>query len=396
MSPASRTPTAVHAHAQFTRWLAGAGLAAVLCTALATALPSAIADATARPPAAPTQSSNVSQSAPVRAVRTIDITVSNLDRSVDFYQSVLDFKEVGRSESAGEDIEHLTGVFGCRILTALMTLGTEQIQLRQFLAPEGRPIPPDSRSNDHWFQHIAIVVSDLDRAYAHLRGHHVRHASSGPQTLPKTIPGAAGIGAFYFKDPDGHALEIIHFPDGKGDPRWQAPTDRLFLGIDHTAITVASTEASLRFYRDTLAMHIAGESENFGVEQEHLNNVFGARLRITALRAGEGPGIELLEYLAPSDGRPYPTDTRSNDLWNWQTQLESTDVNALAARLRDAGATWVSSGIVESAPGGPAITVRDPDGHAVVVCRAGSQHVPPASGESADDHRHHKSEGDSR
>ena len=45
-------------------------------------------------------------------------------------------------------------------------------------------------------------------------------------------------------------------------------------------------------------MTIAGTSENYGVEQEHLNNVFGARLRITALRAARGPGVELLEYLA--------------------------------------------------------------------------------------------------
>ena len=30
--------------------------------------------------------------------------------------------------------------------------------------------------------------------------------------------------------------------------------------------------------------------------------MFGARLRITALRAHAGPGIEFLEYLAPRDG----------------------------------------------------------------------------------------------
>jgi hypothetical protein len=42
-------------------------------------------------------------------------------------------------------------------------------------------------------------------------------------------------------------------------------------------------------------MHIAGKSENYGTEQEHLNNVFGAHLRITALRGTGGPGIELLE-----------------------------------------------------------------------------------------------------
>jgi hypothetical protein len=37
--------------------------------------------------------------------------------------------------------------------------------LHEYLAPKGRPIPADSRSNDVWFQHIAIIVSDMDKAY---------------------------------------------------------------------------------------------------------------------------------------------------------------------------------------------------------------------------------------
>jgi hypothetical protein len=42
---------------------------------------------------------------------------------------------------------------------------------------------------------------------------------------------------------------------------------------------------------------VAGESENWGPEQERRNNVIAARLRITTLRAASGPGVELLEYL---------------------------------------------------------------------------------------------------
>ena len=91
-------------------------------------------------------------------------------------------------------------------------------------------------------------------------------------------------------------------------------TGGLFLGIDHTAIVVEDTDRAIRFYRDLLGMKVTGRSENYGREQERLNNVFGARLRITSLHAGEGLGIELLEYLSPSTGKPYPNDTRANDL----------------------------------------------------------------------------------
>ncbi|GMV27535.1 MAG: hypothetical protein AMXMBFR58_35660 [Phycisphaerae bacterium] len=356
--------------------IAGGVLAIVGVTSLvAVALPATPPQATASHRSAESwqKQPGSARAKPIQAVDSVTITVADLDRSIAFFQDVLEFSLDSRSEAAGEAMEHLTGVFGCRILTARLSLGTEHVELRQFLAPEGQPMPVDSRSNDRWFQHIAIVVSDMDRAYAHLREHKVRHASSGPQTLPQSIPAAAGISAFYFKDPDGHVLEIIHFPPGKGDPRWQASTDRLFLGIDHTAIVVKDTDASLSFYHGVLGMRIAGASENFGTEQEHLNNVFGARLRITGLRAESGPGIELLEYLAPAGGRDYPTGTQSNDLWCWQTNIIGPHVHELSASLREHGTAWISPGVVSLGADDSAIAVQDRDGHAIrVMERAGS------------------------
>jgi len=226
--------------------------------------------------------------AQVRSVYAVGMTVSDLDRSVEFYTAVLSFEKVSEVETWGTEVERLQGVFGLRIRRALMRLGDEHVELTEYLAPKGRPVPVDMRSQDRWFQHVAIIVSDMDEAYAWLRKNKVTHASTGPQLLPKSIPNAAGISAFYFRDPDGHHLEVLHFPADKGDAKWHRPTgkpEKLFLGIDHTAIVVSDTEASLAFYRDTLGMRVAGESLNFGTEQEHLNNVFGARVRITALRA---------------------------------------------------------------------------------------------------------------
>lgn len=305
----------------------------------------------------------------VTAVESVGVTVSDMDRSVDFFTRVLTFEKVSDAEAAGEEYEHLQGVFGLRMRVVRLKLGDEILELTQYLAPEGRPVPLDSRSNDRWFQHVAIIVSDMDKAYAWLRQNKVRHASSGPQTLPEWNKNAGGISAFYFKDPDGHALEILHFPPGKGNPRWQQPAGKLFLGIDHTAIVIRDTEASLKFYRDTLGMKVAGESENYGTEQEHLNNVFGARLRITALRAPAGPGIEFLEYLAPRDGRPYPEDAKSNDLIHWQTRLAVADAESAWKTLLSADANMISSGAIGipgSTPGfSKALLARDPDGHAV-------------------------------
>jgi catechol 2,3-dioxygenase-like lactoylglutathione lyase family enzyme len=308
-------------------------------------------------------------------VDSVGITVGDLDRSVRFYGDVLGFTRVAEWEEQGADYEHVYGVFGARVRVTRLALGAESIELRQFLAPQGRPIPADSRSNDRWFQHVAIIVSDMDRAYATLRAHGVAYASTGPQTLPAWNEDAGGIAAFYFRDPDGHNLEVLHFPPGKGDARWQA-TDRLFLGIDHTAIVVASTEYSLHYYRDVLGMRIAGTAENYGPEQERLNNVFGVRLRITALRAERGIGVELLDYLAPRTGRAMPSDTLASDLWHWQVAFARDDLDAVEAIVvRDSGkpgaASLVSPGVVAVVAAGRAasraLTLRDPDGHADVL-----------------------------
>ena len=304
-------------------------------------------------------------------VDAIGITVSDMDRAVDFYSKVLRFERVSDTEIAGENYEHLEGVFGLRMRVVRMRLGDEFIELTEYLAPKGRPIPIDSRSNDRWFQHIAIIVSDMDKAYAWLRQNKVEYASSGPQRLPDWNKNAAGISAFYFKDPDGHPVEVLQFPPDKGLEKWHRRTDQLFLGIDHTAIVVWDTDASVKFYRDLLGMQVVGESENYGTEQEHLNNVFGAHLRITALRAAHGPGIELLEYMAPRDGRPFPADEHANDIVHRQTIVLTRSADNTAHQLQTARVKFVSSGVVANQTGQlgfkKAFIVRDPDGHAVEI-----------------------------
>ena len=307
----------------------------------------------------------------VTSVDSIGITVNDLDRAVGFYTTVLGFEHVTESEVTGEKYERLYGVFGLRLRTATLRLGNERIELMEFIAPRGRPIPADSKSNDGWFQHVAIIVSDMETAYRRLREHKVQHASSGPQLLPTWNSNAGGIEAFYFRDPDDNHLEVLHFPPGKGDPKWQRK-GALFLGIDHTAVVVADTDASLRFYRDALGLSVAGASENYGVEQEHLNNVFGARLRITALRAAHGPGVELLEYLAPRTGRPMPADTQSNDDWHWQVNVTAA-VDAGDQAIRRGHYRYVSPGPVALGDA-TGLLVRDVDGHAVMLLARSKQH----------------------
>jgi catechol 2,3-dioxygenase-like lactoylglutathione lyase family enzyme len=317
---------------------------------------------------------------PINSVKSIGMTVADLDRSIDFYTTILPFTKIAVGEASpaenrqisGEGVtaesslpaDRLSDSIDRHQRVVLLQLGNETIELTEFPTSQGRPIPPDSRSHDRWFQHLAIVVTDMERAYQHLRQHAVVQTSPSPQTLPAWNPVAGGIQAFYFRDPDGHNLELIHFPTAKTAPKWQHSTDALFLGIDHTAIVVANTAASRAFYCDLLGMELKRESENFGVEQERLSGVDHAKVRISSLAAPTGIGIELLEYLEPTDGRSIPTDTEFNDIWCWQTQIVVTGVMELIEQLHPSQFSLAAGKV---SPADRQFCVRDPDGHTIFL-----------------------------
>jgi len=304
-------------------------------------------------------------------VGPVVMTVSDMDRSVTFYTGVLTFEKASDSKRSGPEFDQLYGVSREHIRVVDLKLGDESIELMQFLGTAGKPVPADARSNDLAFQHAAIIVSDMTRAYSVLRQNHVRQISPYPQTLPEWNPNAAGIKAFYFQDPDGHPLEVLQFPPGKGDPKWQQANGKLFLGIDHTAIAVSNTDASLAFYGTLLGMRVAGESDNYGFEQEHLNNVFGAHLRITALRSPSGIGVEFLEYITPRDGRPASAAASPTDIDHRETVIVVDDLGGLNAQLHAQNFSGVSvkqiagSGLLLNAH--QAELVRDPDGHFLLL-----------------------------
>lgn len=305
-------------------------------------------------------------------VKSTTVTVSRLSEVLPFYTNVLPFKVVETFEIQPEEAALLFKLPKNQawVKGVKLKLGNEILILQEFPLAAAKPIPPDSKSNDLWFQHIAIVVSDIDKAYEILKKRRVQFVSSSPQTLPDYIPAAAGIKAFYFRDPDGHNLELIYFPPGKGNPKWQTSNPELFLGIDHTAIGVSNTPKSRLFY-EQLGLKFAGNSENYGPEQEHLNQVFGAHLEISGFVAQKGIGVEFLEYLAPPGGRPYPADSRPTDLWHWHTEIQVANLEKIYDDLLKTDFSIISKKIMVPKENtyltGKSLLVRDPDGHALLL-----------------------------
>ncbi|MBC5838842.1 VOC family protein [Flavobacterium muglaense] len=308
----------------------------------------------------------------VTDVKSVAFTVADLTKEVQFFQTVLQFKKVNEFALDAKTSLALFGVKTKQTKIAVLQLGDETIQLMQFEGVQNKPFPTDSKSNDLWFQHIAIVVSDMDKAYQIIKDNDLQFVSSSPQTLPNYLPNAAGISAFYFQDPEGHVLELIHFPKDKGNPKWQKTTEKLFLGIDHSAIGIDKTTKSLPFYTQILGLQVGGNSENYGTEQEHLNQVFGAHLLITGLHANTGFGVEFLDYLAPQGGKLYPQESAPTDLWHWNYIMKANNLEKIYTDLKAKEYKLISNGIVnlkisETEISGKALLVRDPDGHAILI-----------------------------
>src|SRR5258706_11709248 len=71
----------------------------------------------------------------ISAVVRIGVTVGDMDRCIDFYTKILDFKKVSEDEVAGEKYEQLFGVFGMRARIVQLRLGEETIEITQDLTP---------------------------------------------------------------------------------------------------------------------------------------------------------------------------------------------------------------------------------------------------------------------
>jgi catechol 2,3-dioxygenase-like lactoylglutathione lyase family enzyme len=251
--------------------------------------------------------------------------VADLQRSATFYCQGLGFSIVDLTP--GEII---------------LSLGAQRIVLTEV----GQEVTAQQVSGpDLRFQHVAIVVNDMHVAHARVQKlTPVAISRGGPQRLPAA---SGGVCAFKFRDPDGHALELIEFPAEQGAPYWRETIHAVAgpnLGIDHAAISVSDVERSIAFY-EKLGFCVQSRQVNRGPEQARLDGLADAEVEVVALIPSQQstPHLELLGYRMPAplhgDGIP----PAAADQLVWMTRSRHDEYGATAAR--------------------PAIVLADPDGH---------------------------------
>ena len=256
-----------------------------------------------------------------RAITAFRLATQDADRLARFYTAlgftVGDPHEIARHEMA---MLGLTGT-GTRLP---LTLGMQRIDLDRFTVA-GRSYPDDANAADLIFQHFALVTRDPAAAWSRAVAAGATPISrDGPVTLPAS---SGGVTAVKFRDPDGHPLELLCFPDdGPGG-------DGAVHRIDHSAISVADADASIAFYTER-GLIVGGETLNQGPTQIALDGLDDVRVRVVPLQpATQPPHLELLAYRNPAPRPHHP--------------LAANDI--AATRL-----VW---------DGGTTGLMRDPDGH---------------------------------
>ena len=303
---------------------------------------------------------------PEVVVDRVTLIVSDVDRAEEDYVTTF-----GCCVEQRGDIERsLTGVLCIRQARgrrSLLRLGRERIELLEFTDLAGRPYPPDSTSTDLWFQHMAIIVSDMTDAYQRVMGNRRFRPISrnGPVRLPDS---SGGVTAFKFRDHDGHPLELLAFPEGRVPVAWRnANGTGSFLGIDHTAIAVSHTASSTRFFRSVFGFSMGARTENCGPEQAALDDVEDVHVSVTQLGPDlPAPRLELLRYHVGTR-RPIPPDTASNDILATHCALRVASLDATAAALTRCGTPLTDDHLMTLRGGIRAALVPGPDGHRFLV-----------------------------
>lgn len=133
------------------------------------------------------------------------LSVTNLDRSIQFYRDLLGMKVDWRIDhKKGETFEKIVGLKGVDVSYAMLSGWGGRIEIFEYHSPPGEAYPPDRGVNDQGITHFAFEVDEIDRLYGELASRGVRF-NSPPQVV------RPGVKAAYFHDPDGITVELVEY-----------------------------------------------------------------------------------------------------------------------------------------------------------------------------------------
>ncbi len=143
----------------------------------------------------------------MRALDHVSFTVSNRDRAVDFYRTLLGVEPLGVGSESGERAGMVMGYVPIEVKVAFFPLPDSQtvLELFEYVTPPGeqQPLATNLVGNGH----IGLLVDDLDAEYVRLQAAGATFTYHEPVEV---LEGPwKGTKAIYMRDPDGITIELL-------------------------------------------------------------------------------------------------------------------------------------------------------------------------------------------
>ncbi|AQX85051.1 VOC family protein [Elizabethkingia sp. HX WHF] len=138
----------------------------------------------------------------------VGITVSNLEKSIAFYEALTGIKVSNIDEIGGERMAKTQGLEDTRIKYANLHLDNLNIDILEYVLPA--PEKTSYQNNQISAMHLCFEVDDIDAAMERLK-----EIGIEPEGEPIVfqeedgLKSGFGTAVAYFRDPDGTNLEII-------------------------------------------------------------------------------------------------------------------------------------------------------------------------------------------
>jgi catechol 2,3-dioxygenase-like lactoylglutathione lyase family enzyme len=143
----------------------------------------------------------------MKAIHHIGITVSDLERGIDFYHGLLGLEFSTEPSPVFDDprLGPAVGVPGANLKQVCLVCGESVVELLEYTQPEPpneAPLPP----NGIGAAHLAFRVDDIERSKAELEAKGVEFLGEINVVDDGVLAGWRWV---YFTDPDGNTLELV-------------------------------------------------------------------------------------------------------------------------------------------------------------------------------------------
>lgn len=138
----------------------------------------------------------------IKGIEHAALSVSDLDRSMEFYRDVMGLEVIRVLECDVESpLGKVVGLNPCKARIAHLQRGEVMLELFEYQNPRGEEIKKSRTQADHGYIHIGFTSTDTRADYERLRSHGVEFISEPVEFRP-------GVWIVYFHGPDGEVCEL--------------------------------------------------------------------------------------------------------------------------------------------------------------------------------------------